>query len=70
MSNVVSLPFDDLSDIDEDVERNSKKNSVAKFMFEINDWCENQGIDISTLEYRHQAAVIMAQLQSITMVTK
>lgn len=64
-SNVVSIPFGDISEIEDDTSKHSKMQAVNEFIPVINDWFEEQGIDIYTENYKHQAAVIMAQLQSI-----
>jgi hypothetical protein len=66
-NNVFQLPFDDLAEIDAQTDCQKKKQAVESFMQEINGWCEGQGVDITTKEYRHQAAVIMTQLQVILM---
>ena len=69
-NNVVSLPFEDLSELDSISQALGQKRAVEEFMGEINEWIEAQGVDISTNEYRHQAAVIMTQLQVILMGAK
>ena len=66
-SNVVSIPFGDFGHIEEDYLKNGRMRAVTDFIPVINDFCESQGIDIFTDEYKHQVAVIMAQLQSIMM---
>ena len=60
MSNVLRVPFGDLSD-----ETTTSVDPVNGFMEEVNDFCELNGVDTSTAEYRHKAAVIMTQLQVI-----
>lgn len=69
-NNVVTLPFDDLAEVDTAVAAQQQKEAVQEFMGDFTDWCENRGIDISTNEYRHQAAVIMTQIQIILMGAK
>ena len=66
-SNVVSIPFGDFEHIEEDYLKSGRMRAVTDFIPTINDFCESQGIDIFTDEYKHQVAVIMAQLQSIMM---
>lgn len=66
-NNVVSLPYEDLAEIDVEVVKSARNAALEEFMVTINDWCEDRGIDVSTTEYRHQAAVIMTQLQIIMM---
>ncbi len=67
MNNVFTLPFEDLAELNDDDIINQRKVLVSEEMGRINDFCESQGIDISTNEYRHQAAIIMTQLQIILM---
>lgn len=69
-NNVLNLPFEDLAELDEAVTAQNRKQAVESMMVEINGWCESQGVDIHTTEYRHQAAVIMTQLQVILMGAK
>lgn len=69
-NNVVSLPFEEIAEVDHELAKRSRRQAVEQFMGEVNEWCESQGIDISTDEYRHQAAVIMTQLQIILMKEK
>lgn len=70
MNNVVKLPFGEDTEIDEELTKLNRKKAVESFMGDINSWCETQGVDITTIEYRHQAAVIMTQLQVILMGAK
>ena len=69
-SNVVTLPYDDLSEADSVDDLSKLRKEVENFMGDINEWCEQRGVDIGTTEYKHQAAVIMTQLQIILMGTK
>jgi hypothetical protein len=63
-NNVVALPFDDLSELDVS---GKQREDLLDFIGKLNDWCHSQGIDITTKEYRHQAAVIMTVLQGLQM---
>ncbi len=63
MSNVYSLPYDDLAEPDTD----QQGADIIDYMIELGDWCEARGVDTSSIEYRHQASVIMSQLQVILM---
>jgi hypothetical protein len=67
-NNVVSLPFDEIEEVDGAMIRTSERAAVNEFVIDnIIPWCEQKGIDISTEEFKHQAAVIVTQLQIILM---
>ena len=69
-NNVVNLPFEDMAEADAILAKSERSTALQEFMVTINDWCEHQGIDVESIEYRHQAAVIMTQLQIIMMGVK
>ncbi len=56
--NVVRLSYND---------DNHSAEGITDFMEEISDFCEAYDVDTSTTEYKHQAAIIMTQLQIILM---
>lgn len=70
MNNIVNLPFEDFAELEEFARLSAGKEAIVDFMGDITEWCENQGVDVSTNEYKHQAAVIMTQLQIILMGAK
>lgn len=66
-NNVVSVPFGAAEEIEAELEDSRKKKDLIDFMGVITQWCSDRGVDTSTKEYKHQAAVIMTQLQIIVM---
>ncbi len=63
-NNVVNVSFGEICEAEE---ADIRGKNILDFMGTINDWCEEQAIDITTKQYKHQAAVIMTQLQIILM---
>lgn len=70
-NNVVSLPIDEVEEIDGAMIRSSQRAEITNFVIDtVYPWCESRGVDTSTEEFKHQAAVIVTQLQIILMGTK
>lgn len=55
-SNIFKLPFEEELEI---------TDPIPDFMVRVTEFCEENGVDVSTSEYKHKAAVIMTQLQVI-----
>lgn len=67
-NNVVSLPFEDFEEADEAVKVLGRRQKIMDFVVnEVYPFCEAEGIDTTTEEFKHQAAVIVTQLQIIMM---
>lgn len=64
-NNVLTLPFEEILELEEGNTLRSIQSNVSEFIGMTNEWCESKGVDIYTTEYKHQVAVIMAQIQVI-----
>lgn len=60
MSNVVCL-----ATTKKDKVRKETKEGVDSFIYELYDWCQNQGIDTTSEDFRWEAATIMTIIQGM-----